>query len=125
MSDFETKLAKTPLRRAPAEWRGEILRATRSAAAEAAPSSVAWWRRWLAPQPLSLAAAWVVIATLRFATPAEPPPPQTADVAQMKAQIRAQQKLLAELLHPPIPVPPAPPVGQQGAWLQRRKHEHA
>jgi hypothetical protein len=125
MSDFESELAKTPLRPAPADWRGEILRAARSAAPEAVPSSAAWWRRWLAPQPLTLAAAWVVTATLRLATPAESPAPRTSDLAQMKAQIRAQQKLLAELLNPPGSVPAPAPPRQQGAWLQRRKHEHA
>ena len=133
MNDFESDLAKTRLRGAPAEWRGEILRAARSAATDddapvrestrqgalASPRG----RRWLAPQPLALAAAWLVIAVLRMATPAEPAAAPTADVAQIKAQIRAQQKLLAELLRPEVPAPT--PQRRQGATIPRQKHQPA
>ena len=118
MSDFESELAKTPLRGAPADWRAEILRAARAVAPEAATPP--WWRRWLAPQPLTLAAAWLVIATLWLATPANSETPRRADMTQMKAQVRAQRELLAELLRPAAPVPAAP--SQQGATGPRRKH---
>ena len=120
MSDFESDLAKTPLRGAPAEWRGEILRAAHALSAE--PALPTWWRCWLAPQPLTLTAAWIIIILLQVATPKESAAPCMTSLSQIQAEIRAQQKLLAELLPPPAP---AAPPGQQGAALARRKHQPA
>ena len=117
MSDFESDLTKIPLRRAPLDWRGDILRAARAGAPERDP--LPWWRRCLAPQPLTLAAAWLVIAGLQLMTPADAPVRQRANSDQLKAQIRAQRKLLAELLQPARVAPATS--GKQGAAVPRWK----
>jgi hypothetical protein len=75
-NDFEKKLERQPMRAVPAEWRAQILREARLAATPEPPAWQAWIRELLWPRPLawaSLAAAWVLIAVLRAATPAEPP----------------------------------------------------
>jgi hypothetical protein len=118
MSDFESDLAKTPMRGNPPEWRGEILHAARAAVAETAAPP--WWRWWVTPQRFTLGTAWLIIVVLRFATPAEPMATPSPNIAQIQAQIRAQQKLLAELLQPAAPAPAR--VDQQGATVSRRKH---
>ena len=119
MSDFESELSRTPLRGVPPDWRGNILRAAR-AAAEPPPSP--WWRRWIAPQPLALAAAWGIIIALQVATPKESARPLT-NLAEAKAQLHAQQTLLAELLQSPAPPPAQRP--RQGVMVPRRKHQPA
>ena len=121
MSDFESELAKTPLRGAPADWRREILRAARAAASK--PRAEAWWRRLLAPQPVALAAAWVIIVVLQAATPKEPSMPRMTNLAQVIAEIRAQQQLIAELLRTAAPAPAQP--HREGATVSRRKHQPA
>ena len=70
--DFEKKLERPPMRAVPAEWRAQILREARLAAA---PEPTPWWRELLWPRPVawaSLGVAWVVIAILHAATPAAP-----------------------------------------------------
>ncbi len=75
--DFETRLQRQPLRRIPAEWRAEIL----AAAAERRPAKVAGVTLasviksrlrelfWPAPQAWAgLAALWLVVLALNFAT---------------------------------------------------------
>src|SRR4051794_13461284 len=80
MKDFESQLSELPTRSAPANWRADILRNARAAAPEAHVAP--WWRSWLTPQPIALAAAWLVIAFLALSTPEESTPPPPATLAQ-------------------------------------------
>jgi hypothetical protein len=71
MDDFEQFLTSQPLRAVPPAWRAEIL-ATATAAANSTPAATEpWWRAWLWPSPYAwgtLAAAWLVIFGLNFAS---------------------------------------------------------
>ena len=116
MNDLESVVARLPLRSAPAEWRGEILRAARIATAEPAPPSQ--WRLWLSPPRLALAAAWMVIIALHISTTAESSTASPADIAQLQVRVSAQLTLLAELLDPPQPPPALIP---RDAMLSRRE----
>jgi hypothetical protein len=113
---FEQRLKRRPLRPVPAEWRGGIL----TAASEAQPvkysqpvadrSFLSILYRRLAtvlwPHPAAwgaLAAVWIVIFAVNFSIRdrepalAEKAVPQSPEVV---AQLRQQQRLLAELLGP-------------------------
>src|SRR5438105_4053189 len=76
--DFEKQLERQPIRTVPAEWRAGILQAA-SESSVPQPSTtnsqpVSWWRElfWPCPQAWAgLAAAWVVILVIHFAS-AEP-----------------------------------------------------
>jgi hypothetical protein len=122
MSDFESNLARTPLRHASTEWRQEILRAARAAAA--AKGTVPWWQRWQTPQPIALAAAWLMIAATWIATPADVTSAQPANLANLRARVQAQQQLIADLLDAPRPQS-SPPVHHQGATTLRRWTQRA
>jgi len=112
--DFEQRLQRQPLRRIPAEWRGEILRAGRRAAvaeigdAGTASLPILNWRMALAnifwPHPKAwagLAAVWILIFAVDFsvrdkspvmAEKAAPPSPEVI------VELKQQQRMLAELI---------------------------
>lgn len=68
MDDFEQQLRRQPLNPPPANWRAEILRQARMAAAADSPATqpglIAQLREWLWPHPgawATLAAIWLVL----------------------------------------------------------------
>jgi len=123
MEQFEQRLRRQPVRKVPGEWRAEILSAARAAGAEEvsreftfAATGDSWLsavRRQLSallwPHPKAwagLAAVWVCILALNFCTQDKPvmlaqkaplPPPSP----EMVAELRQQQKMLAELIGAP------------------------
>ncbi|PYK58897.1 MAG: hypothetical protein DME21_14645, partial [Verrucomicrobia bacterium] len=69
--DFEKQLQRQPLRKIPAEWRGEILDAARRAHEPQPSQPASWWRALLWPCPQAwagLAAVWVLILALNSVT---------------------------------------------------------
>jgi hypothetical protein len=116
VDELESRLARLPLRPAPAEWRLQILQAAQ--ATRPAERGAAWWQRWLTPQRLTLAGAWLVILLLRATVPGESghgAPPSVAGWPQLWA---ARQQMLARLLNQPAPE--AEPRFPQGAVFPRR-----
>lgn len=138
MNDLETILSRIPPRPVPSPWRAEILRAARAVAPELACNLVgqdaqltdgrqnacpttttpAWWRRWISPQRLGFAAAWLIIAILRASTPDGDTAPSPATVAQFEERVSMQWTLIAELLHPPAPSPQPRSPAPHGAMLR-------
>ena len=134
--ELEQKLQRQPLRQLPAEWRDEILSAAQRTSASHHSSRVthhsAWWRElfWPAPRAWAgLAAVWVVILALHFATQEKP----TAIEAHRRAatpteslrKLREREALLAELVELPQPaatdapkaVPPRPRSNRRDEFL--------
>jgi hypothetical protein len=118
---FERGLKRVPVRRVPPEWREGILgaaRAERGRSAEYAvpgqgllPSLVSRLIRQLAallwPHPKAwgaLGAVWVLVLGLNWASRdaagASPAPPASAPSAQVRALLKQQEQLLAELVGP-------------------------
>lgn len=122
MEPFERRLKRQPLRQTPAGWREEILSAAREAqqkrqrtaalqnASVAGKASVyRWLLSCLWPHPVAwggLAAIWVFIFAANFsmqdktsmvAEKVTPPSPEVI------AELRQQQRMLAELIGPNIP----------------------
>ena len=122
MKDLESQLAGQPLRSAPPEWRAHILRNARAVSLET--PAVPWWRGWLSPQPIALAAAWLVIGFLAFSTPEERPAPAPATLAQWEEHLKLQQELLAESV-PPSEPRPSTRVAPHGAVLSHRQNPFA
>ncbi|HWH70732.1 MAG TPA: hypothetical protein VNT26_15185, partial [Candidatus Sulfotelmatobacter sp.] len=107
-----------PLRSLPPDWRAEILRAARQAAPQRPSVNVSRPSRfaalnsllasWLWPHPKAwagLAAVWVVILGLNFATREPSGPELMARQAgppspQMRELLQQQEQLLAELVGP-------------------------
>ena len=107
---FEDRLQRQPLRPVPPEWRGQILGAAEAHRNVRAFTSAATIRArlrevfWPAPAAwAALGAVWVLIIAVNFSlrdlTPStvEKCAPPSAD---MLAELRQQQLLLAELLGP-------------------------
>ncbi|MDE3068310.1 MAG: hypothetical protein KGJ60_12255 [Verrucomicrobiota bacterium] len=116
MDHFEQRLSRQPLRRVPAEWRGEILTTAQEGAVSHPPAPAARDSifstfatglsalLWPCPQAWAgLAAVWILILAVDFSTrdrtpalaeKAAPPSPEVV------AQLRQQQRLLAELIGP-------------------------
>lgn len=118
--DFEKQLQRQPLREVPGEWRAEILRATRSAAAPQPSIFAAMrWREWLWPSPQAwagLAAVWMVIFGLNMTTPTDPgamAKRSPAATAETEMTLAGQRRELARLLDnnfsEPAPAPKQPP----------------
>lgn len=138
MNDFETTLSRIEPRPVPLPWRDEILRAARAVAPEAACNGAgpharltgtrqnahptanrpAAWQRWMSPQRLGFAAAWVLIGVLRMSTPKVDAAASPATVAQLEERVSMQWMLIAELAHPPPPSPKPPPPAPHGAMLR-------
>lgn len=119
MNDFESRLSEIPLRTSPSAWRAEILRNARAAAPEAAIEP--WWRPWLRPHRLALAAAWVVIISLRlFVSEEEASQSPQAPLADWRARVEARKEALARLLTPPATVEPEPPAPHGAAFFRRQ-----
>ncbi|MBI5683958.1 MAG: hypothetical protein HZC54_02660 [Verrucomicrobia bacterium] len=102
--DFEKKLKRQPMRAIPAEWRAQMLREARLAAAPEPMPRLAWWRKLLWPRPIawaSLAAAWVIIAILHTLTPAVPSlvAQQTPSPRETMLRFAEQRRELAALLN--------------------------
>lgn len=109
--DFETTLQRQPLRRIPAEWRTDILAAAeaerrQTTIASATLASVCKSRLrelfWPAPQAWAgLAALWLVVVALNFAT-REAAPDLTARHSppspELLLLLKQQEQLLAELV---------------------------
>jgi len=105
--DFEKRLQRQPLRPIPPEWRTEILqtaaaRSTRNPNPETRNPSLLSALFWPHPKAWAgLAAVWVLIFALRFASQgtlpkiaqATPSSPQTIAV-----NLKEQQQILAELM---------------------------
>jgi hypothetical protein len=117
---FEQRLRRQPMKPVPAEWRAEILAAARDARGGASAerrqqvslvggflpkaATRAWFQNLFWPHPKAwagLAAVWVLILVLNFsshdtapvvAEKTAPPSPE------MVAQLRQQQRMLAELI---------------------------
>ena len=112
MGQFERRLSEQPLRKIPAEWRGEILAVAGRASGFEARKSESFGRPtissrlalWLWPSPQAwagLAAVWVLILGMDVASHDRSPatgensgPP----TAEMLAQLKQQQRVLAELM---------------------------
>lgn len=115
---FETRLQGLPGRQMPSAWRGEILCAARAAAGQRRPefgvslrsrleallASIFW------PHPRAwagLAAVWLVVFALSFAS-REPAPSGMAAQSvppspQLREMLKEQQQLLAELVEQDAP----------------------
>ncbi|MBI3875479.1 MAG: hypothetical protein HY300_05880 [Verrucomicrobia bacterium] len=121
--DFESRLARQPLRTPPAEWRAEILR-TAGVASGSQPSTLnsqpaSWWRELLWPCPqawAALAGAWVIIAVLNNNSLDRSPTQVTQKIPapspEIYALLREQERWLMELDEPRPPrvqQPAAPP----------------
>src|SRR5213595_1261555 len=109
--DFEKRLQRQPLRKIPAEWRGEILDAARRAhqpqPSTFNPQPASWWRELLWPCPQAwagLAAVWVLILALKSVT-REPPrsarSPNAPRAPEVLRALREHRRLLAELIGSP------------------------
>ena len=96
MHDFENRLKQQPLRRIPAQWRGEILAAAKPIESKQKPADFPWWRAWLWPSPPAWACvgcAWLLVIAL---TAGSPPPGSAAFVLpQIDEQAFLQQRQLA------------------------------
>jgi hypothetical protein len=114
MDKFEERLSRQPLRPVPAEWRGAILATAGRESRDEGRERVQFWRSaiasrlstilWPCPQAWAgLAAIWILIFAVDFSirdkTPvlAEKSAPPSPEVM---AQLRQQQRLLAELMGP-------------------------
>ena len=113
---FEQRLKRRSLRQMPAEWRGDILAAAceaqriNSSRPVARPSFLSVLRERLAsvlwPHPVAwggLAAVWILIFAVHFSIRDGEPALAEKVVAQspeVVAQLKQQQRLLAELLGP-------------------------
>ncbi len=138
MDDFEQFLTSQPLRDVPQAWRAKILATATATAREMPPPSAAgpWWRAWLWPSPYAwaaLAAAWLVIFGLNFATQAGsnhagPRDPALSDqqIYALLAERRQLEELYSQMNAPPAP-PTLPPSVKlptsPGASLDRPKPE--
>ena len=106
--EFENILSRQPLRRAPAEWREEILAAARPSSFGSRPSRLSTLRAQLSailwPHPKAwagLAAIWVLTIALQYDArdPAQArPEPLRATPLQIAAVLRSQKELLTDLL---------------------------
>ena len=131
LDDFEQHLRRQPPAPLPAAWRAEILSAARAATAQSEPESraarpwqAAWW-----PSPwawASVAALWLVIFALNFATNAETPRENIAAVQISPEALRIafseRERQWAELF-PPSETEPPPTVivPARGAPTRPRK----
>lgn len=117
--DFESQLQRQPLRGLPAEWRTEILSATKEAVEQDeiadVVSHVPWWRELLWPCPQAwagLAAVWVVILGLNWANyrPADGRALQARRelTPEERMAFIEQRKLVATLLEPSAVFAPPP-----------------
>ncbi len=98
--ELETHLQTLRHRPLPAEWRDTILATAERAALQSQPRSLI---RALAPPhwlTWSMAAAWLLIATLHSLTPASPPATAAAAIASDSSEQvwKHRQDLLASLL---------------------------
>lgn len=122
-ASFESELRRASLRKPPAAWREEILRAATEAQASpqrwAGPGAAVpppWrWRDvfWPCPQAwLGLAAVWVIIVFLRVAggeNPSEPSPVAAVPSPEMLAVLREERRALEEFINPAPATAAAPP----------------
>jgi len=111
--DFEKRLQRQPLRKIPSEWREEILRvaeaSTRNSKLETTNSFSTLTSRlssilWPHPKAWAgLAALWVVIAAVHFATNDSPveiaQKPETPS-SEAVVILQQQQRLLVEIVGP-------------------------
>ena len=126
LNEFEQRLREQPFRSPPPDWREEVLRGARQAAAAGPPASapaismLPWWREWLWPSPVAwgaLAACWAAILVLNRAAL-----PSAAELAETRANVRialAYQAVVrqfgsAESPEFPLPTPSADRVPQRG-----------
>ena len=126
MNDFETQLAQVPLRSVPREWRGDILRAARAAAATPTP----WWHSLVRLPKLALATSWVVIGILHFSMPDDPARGETASggpvsLAMWQAHHCLTTELLTEASESAPPAPAALSTGPHGAMILREHRRFA
>ncbi len=107
-SEFERKLSRQRVKQIPGEWRSEILATARARGPiRHSPFIIlhSWLAAWLWPHPKAwagLAAVWLAIFVLNYSTRegapviAQKSAPQSTDVAEL----RTEQKMLAELIGP-------------------------
>ena len=116
-SDFEKRLKRQPLREIPSDWKKDILStATQAAEGRSVPIACSWWRELLWPCPQAwgaLAAVWVVIFGLQFAS-RQSGTPQSIQVVDATAPTvfalyRENQMLAQSDRHLPAPTPAAEP----------------
>lgn len=116
-SEFEQRLRRQPVKPVPPEWRAEILAAAHAAQAPRHPSPVTrhtWFaviHRQLSallwPHPRAwagLAAVWVCIFMLNLSMRDQPPvlaERTPSPSPEMVAELKQQQKMLAELIGAP------------------------
>jgi hypothetical protein len=116
MEQFERRLSRQPLRQIPAEWREEILREGRRAAApEIGDADTASLPNWslvsrlsaiLWPHPAAwagLAAIWMLILAVDFSTRDQSPVVAEKSVPpspEVMVELRQQRRMLAELIGP-------------------------
>ena len=133
--DFEKRLGQQPIRPIPGEWRREILRATKVSAPDrnrflSTLNQQLLSLLWPCPQAWAgLAAIWLVILTMNFATRepetkmAKAPLPSLEAVAAMKEQRRLYLEL-AEL-HPKETAQPAKPSAPRPRSERRKEFQIA
>ena len=106
---FEQRLSRQPLKPLPGEWRAEILAVAREARVMRHSSFVirhSWLATLLWPHPKAwagLAAVWLVILALNFSMRDTPPVVAkkfTSPSPTLVAELRREQKMLAELIGP-------------------------
>ena len=118
MIDFEDFLKQQPLRRIPAQWRGEILAAAKPPRAKEKPTQSPWWLAWLWPSPVAwagVACAWLFIIGLNAGS--RPSAVETRTVALISPQgigaaLVRQQGLVQELFRS-LEEPAEPPRGRR------------
>lgn len=115
--DFEKHLQSRPLRRLPDEWRAEILRSAKASTHNPAlkTRSLSWLSTLLWPNPKAwagLGAVWILIIGLQFAArDAAPRMAKSSAFAspELVAQLKDQERMLAELVGNNEPRPAAKP----------------
>jgi hypothetical protein len=132
MNELEQKLSRQPARRIPAEWRAEILAAAELPFRPAPRTSFLSGLNqrltmWLWPHPKAwagLAAVWVLIFTVNFATRDHRQPAvekSALSSPETMAEVRQQKLLFAQLMDPDearVAVPPR-------SFLPRPRSERA
>ena len=130
-SEFEKKLLEQSLRAVPNEWRSEILREARIAAAqqlECAPTEPGW-RSWLWPAPkawAALAACWIALLVVNaFNQPEITTFTARADTGALTAALAEKRRVFQEMDVAVVANHVSPPAQHQlpgaSSWLHEEK----
>ena len=130
-SEFEKKLAEQSLRAVPPEWRTEILREARIAAAQQLECATnrTGWRAWLWPAPKAwavLAACWIVLLAANAFNQSEVTTSTArADTGALTAALAEKRRVFQEMDVAVVANHVSPPVQHQlpgaSSWLHEEK----